>query len=264
MNKPNIKQKIQRVISSRFAVRWHMTLIITASFLAGLITTKLLLAAGNSAMMFRYPFSVLIAYLTFLWGVWLWLAYAGYAHHFVRKHHSYIDGGNFPDIPNITSDVMPRVDAFSCHGGDFGGGGASGSWDTPGLEFTPDGGGDISGGAAEVVGGAAGEGGCFVVLIGLSLLAIVFGIGIYFIYEAPVILAEAVFEALLAGGLIRVAKRMRYDASWSDGVIKKTWPAFILVLLGSFLFAWAASYYAPETKDLPEVIAKIKLQHGKS
>jgi hypothetical protein len=259
------KQKLQQLITSRFAVRWHMTLIIAVSFLAGLITTKFLLMVGNSPMLVRYPLALLIAYLVFLCGVWMWMQYTGYARYFRKKHRDEYNDWNI-DLPNFMPDSAAKTDFVPSHGGEFGGGGASGSWDAPSLESSSGDNLDIVGGAAEALGGAE-EGGCFIailVLIGLTILAVIFGAGVYFIYEAPIILTEVAFEALLAGGLVHVSKRMRHDASWSGSVINVTWPAFAFVLIGSILFAFTVARYVPEAKTFSEVISKVTFTHGKS
>jgi hypothetical protein len=265
MNKQLTKQKLQRIIGSRFALRWHMTLIIAVSFLAGLVTTKFILVAGNSPMLVRYPLSLLIAYLVFLGGVWVWLQYTGYARYFRKKHRDEYQDTNI-DIGNFMPDSSAKIDCAPQHGGEFGGGGASGEWGASSSELTSGTNFDVAGGAAEVLGGAE-ELGCvvgIVLLIGLVILALIFGAGVYFIYEAPVILTEVVFEALLAGGLVNVSKRMSYDASWSGSVVNVTWPAFAFVLIGAMLFAAGAGKYAPDAKTLPEVISKIRSENGKS
>ncbi len=57
-------------------------------------------------------------------------------------------------------------------------------------------------------GGGGGDGdGLLLLILFFVLVAAVCGAGVYVVYQAPVILSDAAFQAVLAGGLAHTAKR---------------------------------------------------------
>jgi|GEM_PF-3246585 len=60
---------------NRLPLRLHMTLIILATGLSGLLTTRCLLAAGVESIIIRYPLAVLFSYLVLFILIKLWLKY---------------------------------------------------------------------------------------------------------------------------------------------------------------------------------------------
>ena len=74
-----IKARIGGTLKRRFFLRFHISLILVFTFCAGLATTRVLLWLGMKAMWLRYLAAMLVAYVAFLVGVRLWLAYVGAA-----------------------------------------------------------------------------------------------------------------------------------------------------------------------------------------
>ena len=152
-------------------------------------------------------------------------------------------------------DFSPNSSApnMSGHGGEFGGGGASGAWTEAGGEAeTASAVGET---ATEAVGGAvsglADEGG--IILIPLILFLIVlFGGGIYLIFEAPVIISEAAFELILATTLIKKARSID-SPNWIGSVFRATWPAFALTLVITVIAGWALMTYCPQANEITAV-----------
>ncbi|PUE06802.1 hypothetical protein B9Z51_12760 [Limnohabitans sp. T6-5] len=106
-----------------------MTLIVALTGGVGLLSSFAMLQLGVEAMAVRYPLALAMAYLFFLFFIWLWL------------HTKAEDCLDFPDwthtLPSPRSSTgLP--DIKSGGGGDFGGGGATGSLDgeTTVLEST--------------------------------------------------------------------------------------------------------------------------------
>ena len=65
---------------NRLPLRLHMTLILLATGLSGLLTTRRLLATGVESIVVRYPLAVLFSYLMFFCLIKLWLKYPAVSH----------------------------------------------------------------------------------------------------------------------------------------------------------------------------------------
>jgi hypothetical protein len=229
--RPLSKARVAEWLQGRFFLRVHMSLILIGTFLAGLAATKLLLMVGVSSLALRYVLAVCAAYLVFLALIKLWLIY-------VRADRTGIDldadGLDWIDPGVEGTDVDP--------GGGFGGGGATGSWgnapavkssSSPSVDFSLDG--DE----------------WLVVILFLALVLSLLLVGVYIIYTAPALLAEAAFEALLAGTLVRRAKRIE-RTGWVGAVWRATvWPFLLIVVLSGFL-GWAVRKQCPEATRLQD------------
>lgn len=239
------EQKFKRYIARRFFIRFHMSLILLGTVLSGLLFSKaLLLWAGLEKMVFRYPAVVVASYLCFFVFVRLWLSY-------IRSGESVFSESS----AEVTSELIGNMGfpdsgpgAVEFGGGDFGGGGASGSFGEIGT----------SSGVDEIAGEAGGslleEGG--IILIPLMLvLAAIFGVGILLIYEAPVILTEAAFEFVLAGVLVKKAKEID-NPDWIGSVFKNTWKPFLCTVVLAIISSIILSYFFPEAIKLSQVSTK--------
>lgn len=266
---PLSREGIRRDLLRRFLVRFQMSLIVGLSIGTGVIANRLLLAGGLEMMWLRYLCAMAASYLAFLLGVKLWLLYAGYA--WPRASRLGLD---LPDFGGggIGGPPMPaaKLDLPAGGGGDFAGGGASGDFGGALAESA----GDAAHGLGDVVakaGGAVGdlggsdEGGCALVvalLVIAAVLAVVFGAAVYIILDAPAILAEAVFEVLLAGGLVRASRRAE-EADWMRGVLRATWKPFAAILAVVMGFAaWAALTY-PQAHTVSQLLAQAALDEKK-
>lgn len=234
-------------IRKRLPLRLHMTLILMATSLAGVGASKLLLHFGVGNVALRYPLTVALAYLVFLAMVKIWLFLISKAP--ARRVVDNIGDAFTPDIP-LPDLSGSSSSLFSGGGGSFDGGGAS------------DGFGDAVGGAAEAVGdvvGGADEGG-FVLVVVLGLLTVllfsVLGGAAYLIWEAPAILSEAAFDALLAASLVKSSRRMN-EPDWLGSIFKATWKPFSLILTFSLLAGWAMHHYLPKAQKIADVIRMV-------
>ena len=237
--RPLTRERVARWLENRFFLRFHMTLILVATFLAGLGATKLLLAVGFESMAVRYLLAVVAAYLAFLALIRLWLFY-------VNADRSVDFGGDAIDISFHVGDVSGDVIAPQLGGGSFGGGGATGSW------------GDAVAAPVKSSGGGGGGfgldldldlDGLIVVVLFLALCGAIFFAGLYVIYTAPALMSEAAFEALLAGALLRRAKKID-RVGWVGKVWKATfWPFFAVLVLAGAL-GWFAQKRCPDAVTL--------------
>ncbi len=88
----------------------------------------------------------------------------------------------------------------------------------------------------------------------VAIAALIFGVGIYLIYEAPLILSEAAFQGVLAGGLARGAHRMA-SGDWIGSIFKATWIPLALTLFLAFLAALVLHHFCPGVTRISELFA---------
>lgn len=253
------KRRLAGVLAKRFFLRFHLSLILGFSFAVGLLTTKLLLLLGLEALLVRWPLAVLAAYAGFLLGIRVWLAYVGLGRHLGRngKDSSFdlpdlnFSGGGGCDNAAGSGFSLPEVPAGS--GGSFGGGGASGD-----FAVLDAGGGGVADALPGIdlpdvdLGGA--DEGCLpvvILMLILALLAAVFGVGVYVVWQAPFLLAEAAFEAALAAGLVGSARRVD-DPGWIGGALRGSWKPFLWVLAITVLMALLVAHFVPQARTLLE------------
>lgn len=243
------KRRIKRYLVRRFFIRFHMSIILIATILVGLISTKLLFVFNVEDIRIRYPLIVIISYLAFFLFIRIWLFY-------IKYRNKIIDNTlNIFDIPtdslsNTSDSTMENV--IESGGGKFGGGGATGSFDMPGGDIVQEGSSAIADAAGESVSSILEEGAIVLVPL-MIILVIIFGAGALLIYEAPVILTEVAFEFLLAGTLVKKAKEID-NPDWIGSVFKKTWIPFTFTLTITIAFAFALNYLFPEIKTLSGII----------
>ena len=243
------KRKFKSYIARRFFIRFHMSLILIGTILAGLLFSKLLLLAALEKMSIRYPVVVLISYLCFFGFIRLWLLY-------IRNREKVAESvlditGDALSAKDIPSSGMPNV-GFG--GGEFGGGGASGSFGDIGASAVLK---SSSSGVGEVAGEAGGslldEGGIVIVPL-MLILAALLGAGIFLIYQAPFILSEAAFEFILAGALVKKAKEID-NPDWIGSVFKNTWKPFLFTFVLTLIAALVLMHYFPETSKLSQILS---------
>jgi hypothetical protein len=255
------KYTFKERFSKRVFTRFHMSFILLGTAIAGLILSKLLLVIGIHNMVIRYIIALVGAYLCFFILMKLWLNYLTSPYRQKRNKENMADlvdvVVNIPDsLPSGSGSVVTG------HGGQFGGGGASGFWQSSHeipshaiLETT-----SIvesaSDTAVETVGDAASSVAeeSVLLLIPLALLLLsIFGGGIYLIYEAPVIISEAAFELILATSLINSAKKID-NPDWVGSVFRSTLPAFIFTLVATIIMGSILMYSCPKATKVIEVV----------
>ena len=224
-----------------------MTLILVATFIIGVIATRLLFEFHIMRMWLRYMLAVVAAYAGFLALIKGWLFYLGICARRDRSRNA-LDVGDFGDaFCNLGSTPFDFAfggggdSGLTTGGGSFGGGGASGSWGTA----EP-----ASSSVGEGVGKSAGnlfdfdfdEGWVFVLLIAV-VLAIVFA-GIYLVWAAPAIFGETAFHAVLTTALIKKTKQM-HEPGWMGSVMKSTAIPFVLVLALTIALGVVAQKHCP-------------------
>lgn len=229
-----------------------MALIFLGTIFSGIIFSKILLVAGFNHIIARFIFVLLFAYVCFFMLMKLWLHYLTGPYRRARIAENLMDATDaITSIPGFSSTGSALT--MTGHGGEFGGGGASGAWSDAGsvTETASTVGDAASGAAGEAVSGLADEGG--IILIPLIIFLIVlFGGGIFLIYQAPVIISEAAFELILATTLIKKTRAID-TPNWIGSVFRATWPVFALTMLVTVIAGWVLMSFCPQATKITEV-----------
>lgn len=286
MNERITEPKFKHRLLAAFFVRFHMTLILGAVCLSGVITSKMLLSVGFTWMPMRFAIAIIAAYAIFFLMVRLWLSYIGIsprartlisqARSRKSRSGSSSGGGVFDFGSSGGSGSGSSWGGFG--GGSGGGGGASESWgdaapDAAWLsssEPLPSSGvgsfnlGSLGSASSGSSGGGfdldLGDDGCLAIVVLLLLIALIlgiFGAGAYLIYQAPAIFGEAAFQAALASGLIKASRGID-NADWKGSVFRATWIPFIVILILAVAFGGAAHRYCPAATRIAEIFTACK------
>lgn len=236
-------QRIRQKLLDDSFPRAQMALIVLLTGGSGLLASFTLLQLGVGSMAFRYPLALGVAYLFFLLLIWLWLR---------TNARDYIDVPQLPDaLPHRPPADSPPMFSNGM-GGDFGGGGATASFDGAPVAASD---GSIAPGpaAGEVVSSVVdGDG------LAIPLLAIVFAVGLalasfYVVYIAPVLLAEVLVDGACSYALFRYLQG--HDPQhWLASTVRHTALPFAATALFLFCSGVAMSAYAPGAKSLGQVV----------
>ncbi len=230
--------------------RLQMLLIVAMTGGVGFLASFVLLRAGLAEMWLRYLVAFGMAYLGFLFLLWLWLR---------TRAEDYVDVPDFSGLgpSGGSSDAAP---AFAGRGGNFGGGGASGTYDhpigTPPVDASAAGP-DHGGAVGETLSAAASADEFAIPLLVLVALGALLLSSLWVVYSAPVLFAELLVDGVLAAGLYRRLRRLEYQ-HWLETAIRRTvWP-FVLTAIIVCVAAWGMSVYAPEAHSIGEVMIHAK------
>jgi hypothetical protein len=240
-------KRIQQALERFHSPRFQMALIVFLTGIIGFFSSVILLHADVEAMWIRYPLAIGLAYCAFLLFLWCWLRLRG------KNFDSSFDLPSNLSSGSSNSDCVPTLDSLAPGGGNFGGGGASGSFGD-GSAMASDnvvGGGDVSSGLSDAAGGL--DFGEFAVVL-IVIVAITGGVwaALGIVTEAPSFLADVVLDAALAGGLYRRLRGVEGD-HWLQTAVRRTvWRFAIVALL--FSFAGVAMHlYSPEARSIGHV-----------
>lgn len=231
--------RVKRKLEQNAFPRVQMSLIVGLTGASGLLFSYILLQLGMNSMALRYPLALLMAYGVFLVLLWLWLR---------TRAEDYLD---IPDLsglaPGGSNGSGNGTPTFEGGGGNFGGGGASGSFDGP-VSLEPDA--SPLSEAASAVDGAD--------ELAIPLLVIVFALGLalaslYVVYAAPILFAELLVDGALSYALYRRIKAAD-SPHWLESAVRRT--ALPFVLTGIFVSATGAAMaaYAPGAHSIGQVI----------
>ena len=238
-----LKHQLQRESYPRI----QMGIIVALTGAAGFLCSFLLLHAGMDSMAMRYPLALAGAYLVFLLLLAIWMQ---------TKASDY---GDLPDFSNGGDFGDASLPDFIGGGGDFGGAGASGSFDSPGSPSLL----DSDGSSIGDIGGSALD----LDELAIPIIAILLAIGLalaslYVVYLAPSLFAELLFDGVLSYTLYRRLRKS--DSShWLVTAISRTALPFSLTALFLMLIGTAMAAYAPGARSIGEVVHHVgKLAAG--
>ncbi|MEB2230155.1 hypothetical protein [Xanthomonas campestris] len=234
---PDLLQTRQRLERDGWP-RLQMSAIVMITASGGLLSSHLLRNGGIDAMVVRYPLATLAAYGLFLLLMWAWVRWRNDmddAYEELLDHSIDLDGGSTPTTPGWT-----------------GGGGSSGA----GNSGT--GGARVSSGLSEgdalpdLIDGDAGLPVLAIVaLLAASVAALV--AAVWVVWSAPVLMAELLVDAALAGGLYRRMRGIQAQGWWWLCVRHTIWP--LLGVLVFFIVVGAvAQHQAPGATTLMEAV----------
>lgn len=223
--------------------RLQMFLLVVVTGLAGFLASALLLSGGMLTMWSRYLAAFGFAYLAFLGLLWLWLR--------TRTE-------DWSDIPDISNSFQPPSHShqhaldIGAHHGDFGGGGASGSFDATSVDVP------IDDTPTEAVGealSAAGQAEEFAIpLVVIVFLATLLLSSLFLVWSAPTLFAELLVDGVLSASLYRRLRGLE-SRHWVTTAIRRTaWPFAVTALIIAGI-GWGMAQYAPGAHSIGEVVA---------
>lgn len=224
--------------------RLQMFLLVTLTGASGFVASYLLLHAGFVEIWLRYLASFGVAYLMFLFLLWLWLR---------TRAEDYAD---FPDITGSpSSGSSSSGTCYSGKGGDFGGGGASGSFDAPSESGSVI---SDSGSSVDDALGTVAEAEEFAIpLVFLILIGAMLFSSLFMIYSAPVLFAELLVDGVLSASLYRRLRGLE-TRHWLETAFRRTALPFALTAAIVSASGWGMTLYAPEAHSIGDVISHSK------
>lgn len=242
--------------------RSQMTLLVALTGGSGLLASFLLLRAGMDSMVLRYPLALLVAYGVFMLLLWLWLR--------TRAE----DWADVPDpaIDLTDLDLVPKGARQtptwpSGQGGDFGGGGASASFDAPArahplMQRPPvqahSPGADTSG-VFDGMGSMGDLGDADEIAIPLLVTVLAVGLALsslYVIYSAPTLLAELMLDGALSASLYHRLRGIE-RRHWVSTALRQTALPFVLTAMLLVGVGWGLQSAAPGARSVGEALHQV-------
>jgi len=247
-------QRVRADLRARRWLRWHCSLIGALTLLAAWACSTTLMHLGTDALWLRYGASFAVAYLVLLLLLYWW------ARWLLSRDHGdlpQVDGGG----TGSGSRAEPPASFKSGEGGDFGGGGAGGSFDGVDLPSAAgEGAGDAAGSVIEVA-GAADEGALILVpialLVGIALaIGTLLGFVVFGLFGVEVLLAVAVEVAIAS-----VGGALAYKAGaegWLGAAWRRTRTAALIGLLVLVALGAAIEHWLPDARSLPHAVRLLR------
>ncbi|HCI14493.1 MAG: hypothetical protein A2063_08820 [Gallionellales bacterium GWA2_60_142] len=223
--------------------RLQMSFLVTITGASGFVASFSLLHSGFHVMPWRYLLACMIAYVVFLMLLWLWLR---------TKAEDYADIPDFSNGIPSHGGGSGECHSYAGNGGEFGGGGASGSFDSS-YEVIPLESADAGGPVGDALEAASGADELAIPLFVLILFVALLLSSLYVVYSAPMLFAELLLDGMLAAGLYRRLKGIPRQ-HWLETSLRRTFWPFLLTALLSWGTGWAMQLYAPEADSIGDVL----------
>ena len=220
-------RRVQTTLIKTGFPRLKMLLIVSLTGGAGFLASYLMLQWQLTSMAWRYPASVVFAYLVFLFLLWLWLRSSA---------------EDYTDIPDFSGSPGSHGSSAGCHS----------EIASPDEVASIDDGGALS----EVVGGVAqAEEFAIPIFAILAVIAIAFS-SLWIVYSAPTLFAELLIDGVLSATLYRRLRGIETH-HWLETAIRRTVVPFAVTAIVVSIGGMAMHHYHPTATSLGEVI------HGK-
>ena len=249
------EQQVRADLLARRWLRLHAFLIAATVFAACWGLSATLMHFGVERLSLRWALSLALTYPVFVGVLWLWCRWL------LSRDEGDIQADGL-DVPTLHGDAgIDGSPPFrSCGGGDFGGGGASASFDGDGGSEMVEGAGKAFGKGLEVA-FAAEEGAVvtvpLVLVLGFAVaVAAGLGIAIFGLFGIEVLLGIAVEIAFAsAGGAL--AWRARREG-WLAHSLSRTWAPMLVVLLLAAGAGAAIDHWLPQAHSLPHALRLMR------
>jgi len=245
---------IREDLHRRRWVRIHVLSIALVTFgvLWGL--SHALMVAGIESMALRHGAALSGAYLAYLGLLWAWCRWL-----LSRDDGSFDIHDPGIDMPSPSPGNAGSI-LRSGGGGDFSGGGASGSFDVGEVHSIAEGSssamGEFTSAAAEAM-GSADEGAIVLVPVALAIgvavgLAAALGFAVFGLFGVEVLMSVAVEIAFASAGGVLALKAQR--EGWLGHAVRRTALPMAIVLATTMLIGLAIGHWLPEAKTLPQAL----------
>lgn len=223
-NRDREVSRYRRLIERLHSPRLAMGFIAALTAASGLLASYLLLWAGLASMPLRYPLSVAIAYLAFLFFLWCWL-------HWDRRD----DDAN-EDAADLALDIADHgstttYEPVSAHDSS--------------VPDTADAGFDLPDGEGAIIG--------LVIVAAVALFAAIFA-AFSIISVAPVLFAELLVDVALAGGLYRHVRGIDRERYWLKTALARTFWRFTGVAALAAVAGWAIALFVPGADSVGDLL----------
>lgn len=222
--------------------RLRMMLIVAITGGVGFVASYCLLRNGMTGMATRYFVASCCAYLAFIMLLWLWLR---------TSADDYVDAPDLSGLPDLPRSSASQHGTFEGHGGDFGGGGSSSSFDS--VDPTD----SVVSHASDLVSGAAEAEELAIPVVLLLLVASLLLSSLFIVYYAPVLFAELLVDGVLAAGLYSRLRRID-SPHWLQTALQRTFWPFAATTIVAVSCGWALQHYVPQAESVGDVMLFIK------
>jgi len=271
-------ERIRAKLEKRGSPRAQMSLMVAAAGSTGFLCSFLLLHLGLRVMWLRYGLAIGLAYGVFLLLIGAWVARRRrkLARHETRSRRELTAEdvvdivtddtlGSAVDTANGVGRWVAKLDPghaagdaashFEGGGGQFGGGGASDSFeaaDVP-LAESPSLGDAAPTDAVETgVGLGLDLDDAVVIVAVLAAVAAAFAASLWVVISAPALFAEVLFDAALSAGLYRRLRKLD-GRLWWESAIRRTWVPVLITTVTFAAAGWVMQSYAPEAASIGAV-----------
>ena len=257
MSTEHFERDVRADLQQRRWLRLHASLLAALTLTAAWATSHVLMLAGLDRLSLRYGLSFGVAYLVLMALLYMW------ARWLLSRREAEAD---WPQVDGDARASCGQADSPMIEpggGGDFGGGGASASYDVVGEsvgEGIGSGAGDIASAAAETI-GHADEGALVLIPLAVVLaiaaaMGVLLGFAVFGLFGVEVLLGVAVELAFasLGGALAFKARR----EGWLGTALRRTAGPAAVALTCVVALGMAVDQWLPHARSLPHAVQLLR------